>query len=91
MSTTTQQQHSSVNPSNIIGIPTNGEDCSDGDICLELEGRCKAYKFVAYAAIIFSVVAIISVCISLPMVYTYVKYVSKQLHNELDYCKVRKE
>ncbi|KAL7071492.1 hypothetical protein ACQ4LE_009411 [Meloidogyne hapla] len=85
-------KNSSINPSTVtVGIPTNEEDSSDVDICVELEGRCKAYKFVAYAAIAFSVVAIISVCITLPMVYTYVKYVRRQLHNELDYCKVRKK
>ena len=79
-----------IPPTVRVGIPTIGEVSSDLDICEELEGRCKAYRFVAYAAIIFSIVAIISVCISLPMVYTYVKYVRRQLNSELDYCKVNK-
>jgi len=39
---------------------------------MENDGREKAYKFVAYSAVTFSVVAIVSVCVTLPMVYNYV-------------------
>lgn len=34
--------------------------------------RERAYKFVAWSAVTFSVVAIISVTLTLPMVYNYV-------------------
>lgn len=55
---------------------------------MELEGRIKAYRFVAYSAVTFSVVAVLSVCITLPMVYNYVQYVRRQMHSEVNYCKV---
>lgn len=50
--------------------------------------RYKAYKFVAYSAITFSVVAVLSVCISLPMVHNYVKHVRNQMKHEMTFCKV---
>uniref|UniRef100_A0A914RZ11 Nematode cuticle collagen N-terminal domain-containing protein n=1 Tax=Parascaris equorum TaxID=6256 RepID=A0A914RZ11_PAREQ len=37
--------------------------------------RIKAYKFVAYSAVTFSVVAVLSVCVTLPMVYNYINHI----------------
>ncbi|EFO25109.1 cuticle collagen 1 [Loa loa] len=54
---------------------------------MESDGRIKAYKFVAYSAVSFSIVAVLSVVISLPMVYNYVAHVRRQMHHEINYCK----
>uniref|UniRef100_A0A1I7ZD14 Col_cuticle_N domain-containing protein n=1 Tax=Steinernema glaseri TaxID=37863 RepID=A0A1I7ZD14_9BILA len=54
---------------------------------MDLEGRIKAYRFVAYSAVTFSVVAVLSVCVTLPMVYNYVHHVRRQMHNEITFCK----
>ena len=55
---------------------------------MESDGRMKAYKFVAYSAVTFSVVAVLSVVVTLPMVYNYVNHVRRQMHHELSFCKV---
>jgi uncharacterized membrane protein len=47
----------------------------------------RAYKFVAYSAVTFSVVAVLSVVVTLPMVYNYVNHVRRQMHHELSFCK----
>ncbi len=57
---------------------------------MEADGRIKAYKFVAYAAVSFSVVAVLSVVVTLPMVYNYVSHVRRQMHHEISFCKVCK-
>ncbi|VDN95132.1 unnamed protein product [Brugia pahangi] len=54
---------------------------------MESDGRIKAYKFVAYSAVSFSIIAVLSVVISLPMVYNYVAHVRRQMHREINYCK----
>jgi hypothetical protein len=54
---------------------------------MDFETRIKAYKFVAYSAVTFSVVAVLSVCITLPMVYNYVSHVRTQMHSEMVFCK----
>ena len=56
---------------------------------MESDGRIKAYKFVAYAAVTFSVVAVLSVVLTLPMVYNYVSHVRRQMEHEINFCKVR--
>lgn len=55
---------------------------------MDLESRIKAYRFVAYSAVTFSVVSVISVCVTLPMVYNYVHHVRRQMHNEITFCRV---
>lgn len=57
---------------------------------LEEVGRVnlKAYRFVAYSAATFAAVSVLIVCISMPMVYNYMKHVRQQMHEELNYCKV---
>ncbi|PIO53257.1 nematode cuticle collagen domain protein, partial [Teladorsagia circumcincta] len=54
---------------------------------MDLEHRIKAYRFVAYSAVTFSVVAVLSVCVTLPMVYNYVHHVKRTMHNEISFCK----
>ncbi|KAI6193157.1 Collagen [Aphelenchoides besseyi] len=54
---------------------------------MDFETRIKAYKFVAYSAVTFSVVAVLSVCVTLPMVYNYVNHVRTQMHSEMVFCK----
>ncbi|CAD6196242.1 unnamed protein product [Caenorhabditis auriculariae] len=54
---------------------------------MDLETRIKAYRFVAYSAVTFSVVAVLSVCVTLPMVYNYVHHVKRTMHNEITFCK----
>lgn len=55
---------------------------------MDLDARIKAYRFVAYSAVTFSVVAVVSVFITLPMVYNYVHQVKRQVHSEVNFCKV---
>lgn len=54
---------------------------------MELENRIKAYRFVAYSAVTFSVIAVLSVCVTLPMVYQYVHHVRRSMQSEITYCK----
>uniref|UniRef100_A0A914Y0Y3 Nematode cuticle collagen N-terminal domain-containing protein n=1 Tax=Panagrolaimus superbus TaxID=310955 RepID=A0A914Y0Y3_9BILA len=53
----------------------------------ETDGRIKAYRFVAYSAVTFSIVAVLSVVVTLPMVYNYVNHVRGQMHHEISFCK----
>lgn len=55
---------------------------------MDIETRIKAYRFVAYSAVTFSVVAVLSVCVTLPMVYNYVHHVKRTMHSEIAFCKV---
>lgn len=50
--------------------------------------RVAAYRFVAYSAVTFSVVAVLSVCITLPMVYNYIHHVKRSMRQEISFCKV---
>lgn len=44
--------------------------------------------WLIFQAVTFSVVAVLSVCVTLPMVYNYIHHVRRQMHNEINYCKV---
>lgn len=61
----------------------------NNDSAMDLESRIKAYRFVAYSAVTFSVVAVLSVCVTLPMVYNYVSHVRRQMNNEITFCRAR--
>ena len=50
--------------------------------------RIKAYKIASYSAITFSVIAVLSVCIALPMIHSYVTNLQAQMANELAFCHV---
>lgn len=52
------------------------------------ENREKAYKYVAYSAVSFSLLAILAVCITMPIVYNFVDHIQRQTKQELEYCKV---
>ncbi|VDK65480.1 unnamed protein product, partial [Cylicostephanus goldi] len=52
-----------------------------------IDQKIRAYRFVAYSAVGFSVLSILSVCVTLPVVYNYVHYVKQSLHKEAKYCK----
>ncbi|VDL73578.1 unnamed protein product [Nippostrongylus brasiliensis] len=54
---------------------------------MDLEQRIKAYRFVAYAAVTFSVVAVLSVCLTLPMVYSYISHVKRQINTDIKFCR----
>ncbi|RCN44875.1 hypothetical protein ANCCAN_09071 [Ancylostoma caninum] len=54
---------------------------------MDLEQRIKAYRFVAYAAVTFSMVAVLSVCLTLPMVYNYVSHVKRQINTDISFCR----
>uniref|UniRef100_A0A915JPZ4 Nematode cuticle collagen N-terminal domain-containing protein n=1 Tax=Romanomermis culicivorax TaxID=13658 RepID=A0A915JPZ4_ROMCU len=49
--------------------------------------RDKAYSYVVYAAVTFSAVSVLSVCITLPMVYNYVQHIREQAKVDLARCK----
>ena len=55
----------------------------------ESDSRIKAYKFVAYSAVTFSIVAVLSVALTLPMVFNYVSHVRRQMQHEINFCKVK--
>lgn len=46
----------------------------------------KAYKFVAYTAMTFSFVAIVSVCVTVPTVHNYVRHLRQRVDGELTVC-----
>ncbi|VDM76281.1 unnamed protein product [Strongylus vulgaris] len=52
--------------------------------------RERAYKAVAYSAVTFSLVAILSVCITMPIVYNFVDHVQQQTKRDLQFCKVHR-
>ncbi|KHJ93438.1 nematode cuticle collagen domain protein [Oesophagostomum dentatum] len=54
---------------------------------MEWQQRCTAYRFVSYSAVAFSIVAILGVATTLPMVYNYVHHVRSAMQNELNFCR----
>ena len=55
---------------------------------MEYEHRIKAYRFVAYSTVSFSVISLVSVCFTLPMLYNYVQNVGQNMNRELNMCQV---
>ncbi len=55
---------------------------------MDSEIREKAYRVVAYSAISFSVISVLSVCLTLPMAFNYVTHIQNQMQDDLDYCRV---
>uniref|UniRef100_A0A1I7T375 Col_cuticle_N domain-containing protein n=1 Tax=Caenorhabditis tropicalis TaxID=1561998 RepID=A0A1I7T375_9PELO len=49
--------------------------------------RRNAYRFVAYFAVSFSVVAVFSLCITLPMVYNHVNEMKTQINHQISFCR----
>lgn len=56
---------------------------------MDFDTKVKAYKFVAYSAITFSLVAVLSVSITLPLLYNYVRHVRSQLDRDYTLCQVK--
>lgn len=52
------------------------------------DNREKAYKYVAYSAVSFSIIAIMAVTITMPIVYNFVDHIQQQTKQELEFCKV---
>lgn len=55
---------------------------------MDFDSRVKAYKFVAYSAVTFSLVSVLSVMITLPILYNYASAVRRQLSHDIYYCQV---
>lgn len=55
---------------------------------MEEDLREKAYRVVAYSSIGFSIIAVLSVSITLPMVYNYVDHIQTQMSNDVGFCRV---
>ncbi|VDK70401.1 unnamed protein product, partial [Cylicostephanus goldi] len=53
----------------------------------EWQNRCQAYRFVAYSAVTFSIIAIVGAATTLPMVYNYVHHVRRTMQTELSFCR----
>ena len=56
---------------------------------MDYEARIKAYRFVAYSTVSFSVISLLSVCFTLPMLKSYVSNVALNMDRELSMCQVR--
>ncbi|CAJ0580264.1 unnamed protein product, partial [Mesorhabditis spiculigera] len=56
---------------------------------MEIDSKIKAYRFVGYAAIGFSTVAVLSICITMPMMYNYMSHMRKQVGVEMEKCRVQ--
>lgn len=55
---------------------------------MDVEARTNAYKFVAFASIAFSVVAVLSICTTIPLVQNYIATVKSAVDDEVLFCKV---
>lgn len=53
-----------------------------------MDTREKAYQFAVYSSVSFALVSILSVCVTLPMVYNYVQTMHENVRFEASYCKV---
>jgi len=50
--------------------------------------RERAYRLVAYGAVSAALVAIIAVCVTMPIVYNFITHIEQQSSRELEFCKV---
>lgn len=50
--------------------------------------KVKTFRLVAYAAVALSVLSVLAVCITLPLVYKYVSHVKHSLNGEINFCRV---
>lgn len=50
--------------------------------------KIRAYRVVGVTTLSFAVLAILSVCVTLPLVYNYVNHVSLRMNAELRQCTV---
>ncbi|VDL75807.1 unnamed protein product [Nippostrongylus brasiliensis] len=54
---------------------------------MDYDSKITAYRFVGYSAMTFSAIAVICVCVTLPMVYNYVHHVRSSVNHELHECR----
>ncbi|KIH54894.1 hypothetical protein ANCDUO_14956 [Ancylostoma duodenale] len=50
--------------------------------------KLKAYRLVAYSAVVFSVASVFSICVTLPMIYHFAESSKIRLNKEANYCRV---
>lgn len=55
---------------------------------VESEERERAYRYVAYSALIASFLALLVAFITLPMVNNYVNSMHARVQSEMEFCKV---
>lgn len=55
---------------------------------MDASNKVAAYRLVGYAATTFSTVAVLSIAITLPMVYNYAAQMRRTTLNDLKECKV---
>lgn len=55
---------------------------------MESEAREKAYRIVSYTAILFSIISVVSICITVPLGYNYVAHIQNQMNREIEFCRV---
>lgn len=55
---------------------------------MESENREKVYTFVTYTAATFSLIAILAIFITLPMVNNYINNVNARAQQEIEFCQV---
>ncbi|PAV72050.1 hypothetical protein WR25_10026 [Diploscapter pachys] len=53
----------------------------------EIDMRIRAYRIVLSTAVVFSVISIVSIFVTLPMVYNFVHNVKRQVHGDVNFCK----
>ena len=52
------------------------------------ETRERAYSFVTFLAVTFSLIAIVAVFITLPLANNYINNVYNRVQTEMDFCRV---
>lgn len=56
---------------------------------MNYDTQVKAYKFVAYSALTFSLASVLAAFITLPLMYNYVSHVRRQMGHEMVLCQVK--
>ncbi|CAI2347016.1 unnamed protein product [Caenorhabditis sp. 36 PRJEB53466] len=54
----------------------------------EDDPKTKAYRLIGYAAVTFSAVSVLCFCVTMPVVFTYVQSVKRQMSHEMATCNV---
>ncbi|VDN31774.1 unnamed protein product, partial [Cylicostephanus goldi] len=49
--------------------------------------RVAVYRYIAYVAVTFSVLTVLTVCVSLPMVYNYIYHMKRSVNMDVSFCK----
>ncbi|KAL6737324.1 hypothetical protein Aduo_010977 [Ancylostoma duodenale] len=54
---------------------------------LESGQRVAVYRYMAYLAVSIAVVTVLSVCITLPLIYNYIHHIKKSATKDINFCK----